>query len=113
VIVNNKELGIEKKGAGKAFGRNHPWIFFRTPDGEPYNPDFVAMARAYGGDGVRVERAEDLPAAFEQAFASGKPFVVDVDTDPDVATYFTRGLDRAYPDNWKKSYGAHGQLEIK
>lgn len=113
VIVNNKELGIEKKGAGKAFGRNHPWIFFRTPDGEPYNPDFVAMARSYGGDGVRVQRAEDLPAAFAQAFASGKPFVIDVDTDPDVETYFTRGLDRAYPDTWAKSYGAHGQLEIK
>jgi acetolactate synthase-1/2/3 large subunit len=112
VIVNNMELGIEKKGAGKAFGRNHPWIFFRTPDGKPYNPDFVAMARSYGGDGIRVEKAEDLPAAFETAFASGKPFIIDVDTDPDVATYFTRGLDRAYPNNWAKSYPAHGQLEV-
>lgn len=112
VIINNQELGIEKKGAGKAFGRNHPWIFFRTPDGKPYNPDFVALARAFGGDGVRVEKAEDLPAAFAQAFASGVPFVIDVDTDPDVPTYFTAGLDRAYPNNWAKSYPAHGQLEL-
>ncbi len=110
VIINNKELGIEKKGAGRAFGRNHPWIFFRTPDGEPYNPDFVALARAFGGDGERVEKAEDLPGALDRAIASGKPFVLDVDTDPDVPTYFTTGLDRAYPDNWYKGYNAQGQL---
>jgi acetolactate synthase-1/2/3 large subunit len=110
VIINNKELGIEKKGAGRAFGRNHPWIFFRTPDGEPYNPDFVALARAFGGDGERVEKAEDLASALDRAIASGKPYVLDVDTDPDVASYFTTGLDRAYPDNWYKGYGAQGQL---
>jgi len=113
VIVNNAELGIEKKGAEKQFGRNHPWIFFRTPDGQPYNPDFVALARSFGGDGIRVEKAEDLRAAFQTALASGKPFVIDVDTDPNVPTYFTRGLDRAYPDNWARSYGAHGQMENK
>lgn len=112
VIINNKELGIEKKGAGRAFGRNHPWIFFRTPDGEPYNPDFVAMARSFGGDGERVERVEDLPGALDRAIASGKPYVLDVDTDPDVPTYFTQGLDRAYPDKWGKSYGAQGQLDM-
>ena len=112
VIINNKELGIEKKGAGRAFGRNHPWIFFRTPDGEPYNPDFVALARSFGGDGERVEKAEDLAGALDRAIASGKPYVLDVDTDPDVPSYFTKGLDRAYPDKWGKSYGAQGQLDM-
>jgi acetolactate synthase-1/2/3 large subunit len=110
IIINNKELGIEKKGAGRAFGRNHPWIFFRTPDGEPYNPDFVALARSFGGDGERVEKAEDLAAALDRAITSGKPYVLDVDTDPDTPTYFTSGLDRAYPDKWGKSYGAQGQM---
>ena len=112
VIINNKELGIEKKGAGRAFGRNHPWIFFRTPDGEPYNPDFVALAKSFGGDGERVEKAEDLAGALDRAIASGKPYVLDVDTDPDVPSYFTQGLDRAYPDKWGKSYGAQGQLDM-
>lgn len=110
VIINNKEFGIEKKGAGRAFGRNHPWIFFTTPDGEPYNPDFVAMARSFGGDGERVESPEQLAAALERGIASGKPYVIDADTDPDVPSYFTTGLDRAYPDNWYKGYGAQGQL---
>ena len=37
------------------------------------NPDFPALARAYGAHGERVERTEDFEAAFERALASGKP----------------------------------------
>ena len=33
---------------------------FATPDGKPYKPDFVAMARAYGTDGVRADRPEQI-----------------------------------------------------
>lgn len=113
VVLNNYELGIEKKGAGKAFGRHHPWMFFRGPDEAPYNPDFAAMARSYGAEGARVEKAGDFAPALQEAIARGRPYVLDVEIDPDVATYFTKGLDRAYPDTWKLSYGAQGQLEIK
>ncbi len=31
------------------------------------NPDFAALARAYGGHGERVDRTEDFPAAFARA----------------------------------------------
>ncbi|MCB1401580.1 MAG: thiamine pyrophosphate-binding protein, partial [Rhodobacteraceae bacterium] len=34
------------------------------------NPDFAALARAYGFHGERVERSEDFPAAFARARAS-------------------------------------------
>lgn len=112
IILNNYELGIEKKGASKAFGRNHPWITFQTPDGQRYNPDFAAMAQSYGADGMRVEKPADLPTALETAIASGRPYVLDVEVDAEVPTYFTKGLDRAYPDTWGKSYGAPGQMEI-
>ena len=37
------------------------------------NPDFPALARAYGAHGERVERTEDFEAAFDRALASGKP----------------------------------------
>ena len=37
------------------------------------NPDFPALARAYGAHGERVERTADFEAAFERALASGKP----------------------------------------
>jgi len=44
--------------------------------------DFVALARAMGADGARVERAADLDGAFEQAMAAELPFVIDVRVDP-------------------------------
>ena len=47
------------------------------------NPDFVALARAYGAHGERVERTEEFEAAFERALASGKPAVLDLPVDPE------------------------------
>src|SRR5690606_11649124 len=40
--------------------------------------DFVAMSRALGADGVRVNSESELEAALESALAAHGPFVVDV-----------------------------------
>ena len=45
------------------------------------NPDFAALARAYGGHGEEVEKATDFPAAFARAVESGLPSVVNVMVD--------------------------------
>jgi acetolactate synthase-1/2/3 large subunit len=58
--------------------------FVRETTGQLYNPDFVALARACGAEGVRVERARDLPEALEHALRSGRPYVVEVRVDRDV-----------------------------
>ncbi len=42
------------------------------------NPDFAALARAYGGFGIRVERYAEFPAAFEQAQAAGRPALIEL-----------------------------------
>jgi len=42
------------------------------------NPDFAALARAYGFHAERVERTEDFPAAFERALASTTGAVLDL-----------------------------------
>jgi acetolactate synthase-1/2/3 large subunit len=47
------------------------------------NPDFAALARAFGGFGATVERTEDFPAAFRAAEASGQPSIVHLKIDPD------------------------------
>ncbi|MFO7571923.1 MAG: thiamine pyrophosphate-binding protein [Gaiellaceae bacterium] len=47
------------------------------------NPDFPALARAYGAHGERVERTQDFEAAFERALASGKPAVLELPVDPE------------------------------
>ena len=45
------------------------------------NPDFVGLARAFGLEGVRVERAGDLPAVLGKALAHSGPVVVEVPID--------------------------------
>jgi acetolactate synthase-1/2/3 large subunit len=53
------------------------------------NPDFAALARAYGGFGATVERTADFPAAFRAAEASGKPAVIHLKIDPEAITATT------------------------
>ena len=50
------------------------------------NPDFAAMARAYGAHGETVRRTEEFAPAFERAHASGKAAVIDLVMDPEVIT---------------------------
>jgi acetolactate synthase-1/2/3 large subunit len=47
------------------------------------NPDFPALARAYGAHGERVERTEDFEAAFERALAAGKAALLELPVDPE------------------------------
>jgi acetolactate synthase-1/2/3 large subunit len=50
------------------------------------NPDFAALARAYGGHGETVEDGADFPAAFARAEASGLPAVIELRLDPEALT---------------------------
>ncbi|PWE32403.1 thiamine pyrophosphate-binding protein [Maritimibacter sp. 55A14] len=47
------------------------------------NPDFAALARAYGGHGEVVERDADFGPAFARAEASGKPAIIELRLDPE------------------------------
>lgn len=48
-----------------------------------FNPDYAALAAAYGGHGERVERTEDFLPAFDRALAAGRPAIVELVLDPD------------------------------
>ncbi|MGN7878308.1 thiamine pyrophosphate-binding protein [Ensifer sp. 22460] len=50
------------------------------------NPDFAALARAYGGHGETVEKTEEFADAFLRARASGKPSVIEIKLDPEAIT---------------------------
>jgi acetolactate synthase-1/2/3 large subunit len=50
------------------------------------NPDFSAMARAFGGHGERVARTADFPDALDRALASGLPAVLHLPVDPEAIT---------------------------
>src|SRR3546814_16346307 len=50
------------------------------------NPDFVALARAYGAYGELVEDTADFAAAFERARDCGKPALLELRLDPEATT---------------------------
>jgi len=50
------------------------------------NPDFVALAKAYGAHGEAVSRTAEFGPAFERALAAGKPALIELRMDPDVIT---------------------------
>ncbi len=50
------------------------------------NPDFAALARAYGGHGETVTATEEFGPAFERARASGKPAIIEIALDPEAIT---------------------------
>ena len=80
VINNNSALSQDQRGDERAYAGmdgGHPeelWSFTDT--------NFALVAESIGCFGIRVERPGDIQSALEQAFASGRPAVVDVVTDP-------------------------------
>ena len=57
------------------------------------NPDFAALARAYGAYGATVEETAQFAPAFERAAketaSSGKPALIEVRIDPQAITTST------------------------
>ncbi len=50
------------------------------------NPDFAALARAFGAHGAVVERTTDFAAALEEALACGRPAVIELRVDQEALT---------------------------
>ena len=50
------------------------------------NPDFAALARAYGAHGETVTRTEEFAPAFERTLAVGKPALLHLKLDPQALT---------------------------
>jgi acetolactate synthase-1/2/3 large subunit len=76
IIMNNDAFGtiagLEKAHYGTTYGT----VFKK--DGESTSPDYAALARAYGVEGIRIESAAQFKPALKKAIASGKPVVLDV-----------------------------------
>lgn len=85
LIWNNFAYGaIRDIQTGLLAKREIATSFVHERTGELYNPDFVALARACGIDGIRVERPGDLEGAIEHAIRARAPFVLDVHVDRDL-----------------------------
>jgi len=79
VVNNNNALSQDRRGDERAYqgiegGRpGELWQFTDV--------DLAKVAESMGCFGIRVEKPGDIQSAIEQAFASGRPAVVDVVTD--------------------------------
>jgi acetolactate synthase-1/2/3 large subunit len=47
------------------------------------NPDFAALARAYGGHGETVEKTAEFAPPSSAPAASGKPSIIEIRLDPE------------------------------
>jgi acetolactate synthase I/II/III large subunit len=79
LLVNNGMYGTIRMHQERQFpGRVHAT--------DLVNPDFVALAEAYGAHAELVERNEDFAEAFERAVEADRPALVELRVDPEAIT---------------------------
>jgi acetolactate synthase I/II/III large subunit len=82
IVVNNGMYGTIRMHQE----REYPARVYATA---LLNPDFVALARAYGAHGERVEETSEFAPAFGRARNSGKPALIEIRIDPQAITTST------------------------
>ncbi len=84
VLLNNYTIGVIRDLQRFYMdGREVGTSFMKQSTGELWNPDFAKMAEAMGAGAATVEHPADLSSALETAFASGKPYLVEVKVNRD------------------------------
>jgi acetolactate synthase-1/2/3 large subunit len=81
VILNNGYLGMVRQWQELFYNKNYCATCLHK------NPDFVSLAKAYGAEGYRVKKKEDVEPVLKEAFASKKPCIVDVWVEPEENVY--------------------------
>jgi len=69
---------------GTTYFNNTYGTEFTTPDGAPYNPNFVQLAQSFGMQAACVEEPADIAAALKKAFGANAPYLLEVRTRADV-----------------------------
>ena len=76
VIMNNHAFGTIAGLEAAHYGTTFATVFEK--DGRSWSPDYAAIARAYGVEGVKIASAAELKPALAKAIRSRKPVVIDV-----------------------------------
>jgi len=83
VCLNNQALGMVKQWQDMQYGGRHSHSTYSES-----LPDFTKLAEAYGHEGVKIEKADELYPKLEEAFAMKDKLVfVDVLVDPNEHVY--------------------------
>jgi acetolactate synthase-1/2/3 large subunit len=78
VVGNNGIWGLEKHPMRSLYG-------YDVAADLSQDARYDKVLEAFGGAGETVEKASELPDAFDRAFAAGAPYLLNVLTDPAVA----------------------------
>ena len=76
VIMNNHAFGTIAGLEMAHYGTTFATVFEK--DGKTYSPDYAAIARAYGVEGIKVASAAEFKPALEKAIKMKRPVVLDV-----------------------------------
>ena len=79
VLLNNGMYGTIRMHQERDFPHH-------TSGSHLQNPDFVALARAYGYSGVRITRTDEFEAEFKAALARSEGTLIEIMLDPEVIT---------------------------
>jgi acetolactate synthase-1/2/3 large subunit len=82
LVVNNRMYGTIRMHQERAY----PGRVIAT---DLVNPDFAALAGAYGAHGEVVEATEAFPDALERALGAGRPALLELRVDPDAISTAT------------------------
>lgn len=74
LVVNNGRYGTIRMHQERRFPG-------RVSGTELVNPDFAALARAFGGHGEKIAHDADFPAAFRRALEAGLPALIELPQD--------------------------------
>lgn len=69
---------------GSTYFDNKYGTLFQTPDGQPYNPDFMLLAKSFGIESALVTEPEDIAGALKDAISRNAPFLLEVRTRGDL-----------------------------
>jgi len=72
LILNNAYLGMVRQWQELFYARNYCATCMEA------QPDFVKLAEAYGAEGFRIERPEDLEPVLDKALKSPHTTIIDV-----------------------------------
>ena len=76
IVCNNGQYGTIRMHQEKTYPE-------RISGTALFNPDYAALARAYGGHGAVVRETAEFGPVLDRALATGKPAIIELVLDPD------------------------------
>lgn len=102
IVMDNRSLQVEREAMLRFYGRESMCDYRKVGEEELWGPDYAAMAKAMGAEGVTVSVAAEFAPALEAALASRRPTLISVTTEIETPQY--RAVWYPYPANYDETW---------